>query len=191
MRDREERKNNVWGPRVLTIILGSASDFELIMNPGSFIASLGPGSWWQSAGISSRSLSTLLLAEVLGSDSVHVHDSLLGEGLAHGDGLALLLGSVLDLTNDAGALELLKAVADVLTSSHHVLLLLGAAVGLGSEVLAETLDSSLLSHVELVTDGGGTGEKPVVVIWGKFLVAGSLNSLGPLYNIILIRTSIG
>ena len=143
-----------------------------------------------SAWEASSSLS-LLLAELGSGDTVHIHVALLGEGLAHGHGLALLLGSVLDLTNNAGALELLKAVADVLTSSHHVSLLLGSTVGLGSEVLAETLDSSLLSHVELVTDGGGTGEKPVGVIWGKFLVAGGLNSLGPLYNIILIRTRIG
>lgn len=138
-----------------------------------------------------RSLSSLLLAEVLSSNTVHIHDALLGERLAHGHGLAFFLGSVLDLSDDAGTLELLKAVADVLTGGHACLLLLGATVGLGSEVLAETLHTSLLAHVELVANGGSTDEKPVVVIWCQFLVAGSLNSLGPLYNIILIRTRIG
>lgn len=156
----------------------------------SFIASLGSLRCWSSVTQGEGSLLGLL-AEVLGGNAVHVHDALLGKRLAHGHGLALLLGSVLDLANNTGSLELLKAVADVLTGGHSGFLLLGATVGLGSEVLAEALDTGLLAHVKLVADGGSTDEKPVVVIRGQLLVAGGLNSLGPLYNIILIRTRIG
>ena len=58
---------------------------------------------------------------------------------------------------------------------------------LSSEVLAESLDTNLLSHVELVTDGSSADEKPVVVVRAKLLVASGLNCLGPLLNIILIR----
>jgi len=120
---------------------------------------------------------------VLGSDSVHVHDSLLGESLAHGDGGAFI-GLVLGLSDEASLLHLLEAVADVLASSLSRSELLGAAVSLATEVLTETVDASLLSHVELVADGGGAGEEPVVIEGGEFLVAGSLNGLGPLLNII-------
>jgi len=37
-------------------------------------------------GTKSISLLALVLAEVLSSDSVHIHDALLGERLAHSDG---------------------------------------------------------------------------------------------------------
>ena len=67
----------------------------------------------------------------------------------------------------------------------------GSVSGLATEVLAESLDTSLLSHVELVANGGGAGEKPVVVIWAELLEASGLNYLGPLLNIILIRIDKG
>lgn len=132
-----------------------------------------------------------LLAEVLGGDSVHVHDSLLGEGLAHGDGGTLLSGLVLGLTNEASKLELVEAVADVLASSHSEVLSLGSSSGLGTVVLAEALNTDLLAHVELVADRGSAGVKPVVVKRGEFLVAGGLNGLGPLLNIIKLESLIG
>lgn len=124
---------------------------------------------------------------MLGSDSVHIHDALLGESLAHGDGRAFLR-LVLGLSDEASLLELLEAVADVLASSLARFLNLGAAVSLASEVLAEPVDASLLSHVELVADGGGAGVEPVVIERGEFLVASGLNGLGPLLNIIKLES---
>ncbi len=123
---------------------------------------------------------------MLNSNAVHVHGALLGEALAHGDGAALLR-LVLGLTNEASSLELLEAVADVLTGSHSGVLHLDATAGLATEVLAESLDTSLLSHVELVADGCGAGVEPVIVEGSELPVAGGLNDLGPLLNIILIN----
>ena len=126
-----------------------------------------------------------LVTEVLGGNAVHVHGALLGKGLAHGDGRAFLR-LVLGLANEAGLLELLEAVADVLASSALGDLLAGSTAGLASEVLAESVDTDLLSHVELVADGAGAGEEPVVVVGSELLVEGSLNLDRPLLNIILI-----
>ena len=123
---------------------------------------------------------------MLNSNAVHVHGALGGKGFAHSDGAALLR-LVLGLTDEAGLLELLKAVADVLSSGHSGVLHLDATAGLATEVLAESLDSSLLSHVQLVADGGGTGVKPVIVEGSELLVASGLNGLGPLLNISLIN----
>ena len=126
------------------------------------------------------SLATLLLAELLDGDAVHVHNALLGEALAQGDGAALL-GLVLGLANEASLLQLLEAVADVLASSQSVVLSVGAVAGAATEVLAEALNADLLSHVQLVADGGSAGVQPVVVEGSEFPEAGSLNGLGPLY----------
>ena len=115
------------------------------------------------------------------SDAVHVHNTLLGEALAHGDGVALL-GLVLGLSDDASLSELLEAVADVLASSHPGVLALHATVSLATVVLAEALNANLLSHVQLVADRGGTGVKPVVVERAKLMEASSLDGLGPLLN---------
>jgi hypothetical protein len=128
----------------------------------------------------------LLLAELLNSDAVHVHGALRGKGFAHSDGAALLR-LVLSLTDETGLLELLEAVADVLSSSHSGVLHLDATAGLATEVLAESLHASLLSHVQLVADGGGTGVKPVIVEGSELSVASGLNGPGPLLNIILIN----
>ena len=125
------------------------------------------------------SLGGLLLAELLDSDAVHVHGALLGEALAHGDAAAFL-GLVFGLTNEAGLLELLEAVADVLTSSHEGLLLANTTAGLATEVLAESLDANLLPHVELVANGGCAGVKPIIVEGVQLLVEGSLNGHRPL-----------
>ena len=111
-----------------------------------------------------------------------VHGTLLGKALAHGDALALF-GLVLGLANEAGLLELIEAVADVLTSSLAVVLSLDTTAGLATVVLAEALDANLLSHVELVANGSGAHVEPVIVEWVQLLVAGSLNGLRPLCNI--------
>ena len=135
-----------------------------------------------------HSLATLLLAELLDGDSVHVGDALLGEALAHGDG-GSLLRAVLDLTDELDLLENVEHVADVLSSAESRLLGLGAAASLSAEMLAEALHAALLSHVELVANSGGTGVQPVVVEGSELAIAGSLNVFAPLLNIILIRTS--
>lgn len=126
-----------------------------------------------------------LLAELLDSDTVHVHGALLGQALAHGNAAALL-GLVLGLADEASLLELLKAVADVLTSGHAGVLRLNTAAGLATEVLAESLHTNLLSHVELVADSSSAGVEPVIVQRVELLVAGSLNGLGPLYNLLFL-----
>ena len=126
---------------------------------------------------------------MLNGDAVHVHYALFGERLSHGDAAALLR-LVLGLANDAGLLELVEAVADVLASSHSGVLFLDTTAGLATKVLAEGLDTDLLSHVELVADSGGAGVEPVVVEGSELFVASGLNGLGPLLNIILIRTSL-
>ena len=134
-----------------------------------------------------RSLATLLLAELGDGNAVHVHNTLSGEALAHGDAAALI-GLVLGLTNDAGLSELLEAVADVLASGKSGVLTVNTSTGLATVVLAEALDANLLPHVKLVADGGGASVKPVVVEGGKLAEAGSLNGLGPLFNIIILIT---
>jgi hypothetical protein len=52
-------------------------------------------------------------------------------------------------------------------------------------VLAEGVHTDLLSHVELVSDRGGAGVKPVTVLGGKLRCAGGLNVLSPLKYIII------
>ena len=122
-----------------------------------------------------ESLAALLSAELSDGDAVHVHDTLLGEALAHGDGAALL-GLVLGLANDASLHELLKAVADVLTSGlSGVLSVHAAALDLATVVLAEALDANLLPHVELVADGSCAGVKPVIAERSELAEASSLN----------------
>ena len=88
-----------------------------------------------------------------------------------------LFGLVLGLANEAGLLELIEAVADVLTSSLAVVLSLDTTAGLATVVLAEALDANLLSHVELVANGSGAHVEPVIVEWVQLLVAGSLYGL--------------
>ena len=123
---------------------------------------------------------------MLSSDSVHIHDALLGERLAHSDG-GTFLRLVLSLANEASLLKLLKAVADVFAAGEAGVLHGSMTRVFSSEVLTESLDTDLLSHVKLVANSSSAGEKPVVVVRAELLVASGLNCLGPLLNIILIR----
>ena len=133
--------------------------------------------------------SLLLLLHGLGGDSVHVHDTLLGESLTHGDGGAF--GRVeFGGSDEACFLKLHEAETDVLTSCSAGVLWLGSVSCSVTVVLAETVDTDLLAHVELVSDGGSTDIEPVVVVWGELLLASGLNVLGPLLSIILISTEI-
>ena len=141
---------------------------RIIISPGGSIDSLGS-----------------LLSELLDSDTVHVHGALFGQALAHGNAAALL-GLVLGLADEASLLELFKAVADVLTRSHAGVLRFDTAAGLATEVLAEALNTDLLSHVELIADSSSARVKPVIVERVELLVAGGLNGLGPLYNLLFL-----
>jgi hypothetical protein len=49
---------------------------------------------------------------------------------------------------------------------------------------SEGRDSDSLSHVELVSDGSGSGVKPVLVVWGQILISSSFSVGNPLINII-------
>ena len=135
------------------------------------------------------SFASLLLLNSLGSDTVHVHDSLLGESLSHGDGGSFL--RVEPCSSDKTCFfKLHQAEADVLSCSFAAMFWLSSIATLGAVVLAKTIDSNLLASVELVCDRGCTSVKPVLVIWAQFFLATSLNVGGPLLNIIKISTGI-
>lgn len=126
--------------------------------------------------------SLLGLLEDEGSNAVHVGDTALGQGLAHGDGLTLL-GLELAGADEAGLLELNEAVADVLASGLAVVLGLGAVALLATEVLAEAVDADLLADVELVGNGGGAVVEPVALVGRELVSAGGLDVLGPLQEL--------
>ena len=169
---------SLWGKAALHQT--SASFFD--------VASVAGADYWDKMG---RSLSggSSSPAELLDSDTVHIHGALLGQALAHGDAAALIR-LVLGLADKAGLLELFEAVADVLSSGLLGDFLLGTAAGLATVVLAKSLHSNLLSHVELVANRSCAGIEPIIVQGVQLLIAGSLNGLGPLLNIILIRTGL-
>lgn len=119
----------------------------------------------------------------MGGNSVHVSDALLGEGFAHSDVLDFLVSVLeleLDHADETSIFKLLKAVADVLTSSHAVVLGVGSVSLVATVVLAESVDSDLLSHVDLVGDGGSAVVEPVTVDGRQLMSAGSLDVCSPL-----------
>ena len=93
----------------------------------------------------------VLLLNGLSSNSVHVHDSLLGECLSHSDGLSF--GRVESSgSNKTCFFKLHEAETDVLTSTSAFVLALSSISGSGAVVLTETVDTDLLTHVELVSN---------------------------------------
>lgn len=119
----------------------------------------------------------------LGSNSVHVSDSDLGEGLTSG-GFVSVFTLESDETDESSGFQLLKAVSDVSTGSSGSSFGLSTSLLSGSVVGSEGGDSDSLSHVELVSDGGGSGVKPVSVVWGQILISSSFSVGNPLINII-------
>ena len=119
----------------------------------------------------------MLLGDLRGN-SVHVGDTLLGQGDTGNDGDAIVL--VGDLTNELGGLELVKAVADNLTGRESSVLGLGAVSLLGGVVLTEGLDTRLSADVQLVGNGGGTDVEPVRIVRAEVLEARGLVVDGPL-----------
>jgi hypothetical protein len=120
----------------------------------------------------------------LSGDSIHIGGSLLGEGLSIWNGVAVL-GFVVHLSDELGLFKLNEAVSDAFTSDKSVVLGTGSVSLLSTVVLSESVDSDLLSHVELIGNRGSSDVKPVWVIWGEILVASSLIVIGPLFNIII------
>jgi len=59
--------------------------------------------------------------------------------------------------------------------------------GSATEVLAESLDTDLLPHVELVADGSGAHVEPVWAEWVQLLVACSLHGHGPVGDLELVN----
>ena len=114
-------------------------------------------------------------------ESVHVHNSFWSQTLSHGDGSAVNIRLELGNSNETSSLELGKAVSDELSSGHSSVLASGAVSLLSSVMLTESLNSTLLSHVELVADGGSSGVEPVLGVWRELLKACSLSVLGPLW----------
>lgn len=120
----------------------------------------------------------------LSGNSVHVGGSLLGEGLSGLDGVSIL-GFVVHLSYELSLLKLDKAVSDALSGDKSMFLSAGSESLLGTVVLSEGVDSDLLSHVELVSNGGSSDVKPVWIVWGEILHASGFIVVGPLYNIII------
>jgi len=119
-----------------------------------------------------------LVLEDLGCNTVHVGCSLLGEALAHGD--ASFFRLELDGTDEAGFFKSDEAVADVLAVRLFGGLHAGSSACLTTVVLTESVDTDLLSHVELVGDRCGASVEPVLILRGQFFMGGSLDVLGPL-----------
>ena len=87
------------------------------------------------------------------------------------------------LTDKGSFFELDEAVSDALTGGESRVLGAGSVSLLSRVVLSEGVDSDLLSHVELVSNGGSSNVKPVWVIRGEILVASSLVVDGPLWHL--------
>lgn len=116
----------------------------------------------------------------MSGDSVHVGEALLGQTLTND----ALLGVIIDVdregADEGSGLELLEAVADDLTGGQSVVLSAGTVSLLGAIVLAEGVDTDVLSHVDLVENGGGADVEPVSIIRSEVLVATGLIIDGPL-----------
>ena len=120
----------------------------------------------------------------LSGDSIHVGGSLLGESLSIWNGVAIL-GLVVHFSNKLSLLQLNQAVSDAFSGGLSVMLGEGSLSLLSTVVLSESVDSDLLSHVQLVGNGGSSNVKPVWVIWGEVSEASSLRVVGPLLDIII------
>ena len=119
----------------------------------------------------------------MSGNSVHIGSSLSGEGFTHGKSGAII-GEEGNETNKTSSLELLEAVADVLATCGSVGVGAGTSSDLGAEVSTETINTALLSHVELVRDSGSSSVEPVFVIRAQIFIGSSLNNAGPLFCII-------
>merc|ERR1712031_83685 len=120
------------------------------MTSGFGICTFSKLSHVSNGAISSVSGLLALLGE-MGSNSVHIGDSLLGENLTSANVLVLN-----HLADELSLLELLEAVPDDLTGGESGVL--GASTNslFRRVMLSEGVDTNLSSHVQLVSDGGSS-----------------------------------
>jgi len=123
--------------------------------------------------------SVLLVLGEGGGNSVHIGDTLLGEGLTSDKGLAVV-SLVLDGADEELVLELSEAVTDDLTGRLSAVLGAGTVSLLGAVVLTEGVDTGSSLHVELVGDRSGANVKPVDVVGREILLGTGLIIGGPL-----------
>ena len=83
-------------------------------------------------------------------------------------------------SNEAGFLELLETVADVLGSSGAGGFGEGSSAVLSTIVASETSGADASSDVELVGEGRSAGVEPVDIIRSELLLAAGLNVRLPL-----------
>ena len=106
----------------------------------------------------------------------------MSEGLSDGDGISIVV-----LEGDGGkdslGSELVNAVADVLSGGDALVGFAGTISLLSTVVSSHSVDTDLLSHVDLVCNGGGTGVEPVGVVGTKFLADSGFDVVSPLINI--------
>ena len=129
-----------------------------------------------------------MLLNDLGCDSVHVGGAFFGQRLADND-LNAILTHKLSSANEASSFELNEAVTDVLSGCHTTVFGVGSIALVATVVLAEGMDTNLLSHVELVGNRCGAGVEPVTVLRREFFSARGLNVLSPLKYIIIKKQS--
>ena len=122
-----------------------------------------------------------LFLDELGSNSVHVGGTLLGQDLLV-DGFGSVFLLILDEANKASFFELFQAVSDnlacalsVVRRSHSVSLFATIVGSQGGE-------TDLSSDVELISYGSSSHVEPVAVIRSEILEAGGLHVGGPLYE---------
>lgn len=106
----------------------------------------------------------------------------MSEGLSDGDGVSIVVLEGNSGEDSLGS-ELVDAVADVLTGR-------GGDVGLADTISlfttvmsSHSVDTDLLSHVDLVCNGGGTDVEPVSIIGSEFLADTGFDVVSPLINI--------
>ena len=80
-------------------------------------------------------------------------------------------------------LQLNKAVSDALTGGESAVLGACSVSLLLGVVLSESVDTDLASHVELISNGGGSDIQPVWIIRSQILVTRCFIVGGPLIKI--------
>ena len=121
----------------------------------------------------------------MGGNSVHVGGTLLGESFVV-ENFLTGFGHKLHLSNELVLLELEEAVSDAFTSGKSGVFGSGSVSVFTGVMLSEGVDTNLSSHVELISDGGSSNVKPVLIIRSEILVAGGFVIPGPLWHLDLV-----
>ena len=119
------------------------------------------------------------------SNSVHVGGTLLGESFVV-ENFFSSFGHKLHLSNELVLLELKEAVSDAFTSGKSGVFGSGSISVFTGVMLSEGVDTNLTSHVELISDGGSSDVKPVLIVRSEILVAGGFVINGPFWHSDLV-----